>query len=51
MQDQFDGKPEVIIDFYAMEEPWTLAKNEYSSKPEGDLINTAKEIFSEVFGK
>lgn len=51
LQDQFDGKPEVIIDFYAMEEPWTLAKNEYSSKPEGDLINTAKEIFSEVFGK
>ncbi len=51
LQDQFDGKPEVIIDFYAMEEPWTLAKNEYTSKPEGDLINTAKEIFSEVFGK
>lgn len=32
------------IDWYALEEPWTLRTNEYSSLPEGDPIEIAKEI-------
>ena len=35
---------DVKIDWYAMEEPWTLQHNSYSSKPEGDAISIASEI-------
>ncbi len=51
LTDRFDGKPEVILDYYAMEEPWTLATNPYSSAPEGDCIDTAKEVFAEAFSE
>lgn len=43
LQDQLDGKPEVKLDYYAMEEPWTLAKNLYTAEPEGDCIELAKK--------
>ena len=43
LQDQLDGKPEVKLDYYAMEEPWTLAKNPYTAEPEGDCIELAKK--------
>jgi len=26
LNDQLDGKPEVTLDYYVMEEPWTLDK-------------------------
>ena len=42
LQDQLDGKPEVILDYYAMEEPWTLAKNPYGVEPEGTPVDEAK---------
>ena len=32
------------IDWYALEEPWTLQKNPYSSKPEGNTVDVAKEV-------
>lgn len=32
------------IDWYAMEEPWTLRKGEYSSSPEGDPIALSLEV-------
>lgn len=32
------------IDWYAMEEPWTLRKGEYSSSPEGDPITLSLEV-------
>ena len=32
------------IDWYALEEPWTLQKNPYSSKPEGNPAAIAKEV-------
>ena len=32
------------IDWYALEEPWTLQKNPYSSKPEGKTVDVAKEV-------
>lgn len=49
LQDVLDGKPMVELDYYAMEEPWTLAHNPYSSQPEGDCVSVAKEVFNEVF--
>ncbi|WP_299228934.1 alpha-N-acetylglucosaminidase [uncultured Bacteroides sp.] len=51
LQDVLDGKPEVKLDYYAMEEPWTLADNHYSSVAKGDCIDVAKDVFNRVFGK
>ncbi len=35
---------DVKIDWYALEEPWTLQHNTYTSKPEGDAVAIAQEI-------
>jgi alpha-N-acetylglucosaminidase len=35
---------EVNIDWYAMEEPWTLQQNPYSSTPEGNALEIARTI-------
>ena len=32
------------IDWYAIEEPWTLQHNAYTSKPEGNSVDVAKEV-------
>lgn len=44
LKDQLDSKLEVILDYYAMEEPWTLADNPYTAEPEGDCVSIAKEV-------
>ena len=49
LQDVLDGKPMVELDYYAMEQPWTLAHNPYPAKGEGDCITVAKEVFNKVF--
>lgn len=49
LKDVLDGKPMVELDYYAMEEPWTLAHNPYASQPEGDCVSVAKEVFNKVF--
>lgn len=49
LEDQLNGKPEIVLDFYAMEEPWTLAKNLYTAEPEEDCITVAKEVFEKAF--
>ena len=36
------------IDWYALEEPWTLQHNTYSSKPEGNCIDVAKEVIEMI---
>ena len=33
-----------VIDWYAMEEPWTLRTEEYSSTPEGEPVDVAKQV-------
>ena len=43
LDDVLNGKPLVAIDYYAMEEPWTLARNHYADTPEGDCINLSRE--------
>lgn len=32
------------IDYYALEEPWTLRHNPYTAEPEGDPVDVAKEV-------
>ncbi|NMA75161.1 MAG: alpha-N-acetylglucosaminidase [Bacteroidales bacterium] len=49
LEDQLNGHPEVIIDFYAMEEPWTLETNPYTEEPEGDCVDVATEVFMKAF--
>lgn len=43
-----DDNPAMLIDWYAMEEPWTLSHDVYPSVGEGDAIELAKTIFSEL---
>ena len=38
------GNPAVEVDWYAMEEPWTLDHTPYSAEPEGDPIDVARRI-------
>ncbi len=33
-----------LIDWYAMEEPWTLQHNPYPTEPEGNSVDVAKEV-------
>lgn len=35
---------DIKIDYYAMEEPWTLQHNTYTAAAEGDCIETAAEV-------
>jgi alpha-N-acetylglucosaminidase len=42
---------EVKIDWYAIEEPWTLQQNPYSTLPEGDAVVIAKKIIDFIDGK
>ena len=36
------------IDWYAIEEPWTLQHNTYSSAPEGNSVDVAKEVMQMI---
>ena len=42
---------EVVIDWYAMEEPWTKAHNIYSAEPEGNALQVAQKIMNFLNGK
>lgn len=39
------------IDWYAMEEPWTLRTDEYSATPEGNPVDMAKEVIKFLTNK
>lgn len=36
------------IDWYSIEEPWTLQHNAYSPKPEGNSVDVAKEVINMI---
>ena len=38
-----------VLDWYAIEEPWTKVSDTYSSQPQGDCIEVAKRVFQEIF--
>ena len=42
---------EVKIDWYAMEEPWTLQHNTYEAQPEGDPIAAARKVIDFIYGE
>ena len=35
---------EVTVDYYAIEEPWTLSHQPYASAPEGDAVEVARQV-------
>ena len=39
---------EVKIDWYAMEEPWTLQQNVYTAVPDGDPIQVARRVLENI---
>ena len=45
---QLEGEAPQTIDFYALEEAWTLRHNAYSAEPEGDVLDTAREVYEEI---
>lgn len=49
LENELNGGEPTDIDYYAMEEPWALARNHYESRPEGDVVDTAKEVFAKAF--
>lgn len=46
-----DGKPMKDIDFYAMDEKWTLQHNVYPYEAQGDAVEFSQTAFENVFGK
>ena len=40
---------EVKLDYYTMEEPWTLDQTPYSAAPEGSPVDVAKEVIDFMF--
>lgn len=44
----FEGGQPKAIDFYALEEPWTLKHNSYASESEGNPVDIACEIYREI---
>lgn len=47
----FDGKPMKQLDFYAMDEKWTLLHNVYPYEAQGNPVEFAQTAFENVFGK
>lgn len=43
-----DSNPAFTIDWYAMEEPWTLERTPYPSQAEGDVIEMAKKVIRKL---
>ena len=39
---------DVKIDWYAIEEPWTLRHNPYSAAPEGNAVDVAREVCEKI---
>lgn len=51
LEDRMNGKENKEIDWYALEEAWTLQRNSYPAEPEGEVIPLAREVYRNVFEK
>lgn len=50
LQETLHGRQQLKeIDYYAMEEPWTLSHKTYPSVAEGDAIDVAQKVFNKAF--
>ena len=38
-----------VLDWYAIEEPWTKVSDTYSAEPVGDCVEVAKKVYKEIF--
>lgn len=47
---RLEGEEVEDIDWYALEEPWTLRNNSYDSVAEGNITEVAPFLFREIFG-
>lgn len=45
---QLEGAEPQTIDFYALEEAWTLQHDSYLAAPEGDVLETAREVYEAI---
>ncbi len=45
---ELNGTTPQKIDWYAVEEPWTKQTNPYSAEAEGDVIETAKDVYRAI---
>lgn len=48
LEKQLAGQETETIDWYALEERWTLLQNEYLARPSGDVIATAKWAYGKI---
>ena len=44
-----DGSLVPVLDWYAIEEPWTKVSDTYSAEAEGDCVEVAKKVWLSVF--
>lgn len=45
------GQPIEQLDYYAMEEPWTLDHTPYAAEGQGDPVDVARGVFEEAFSR
>ena len=45
---QLEGAEPKAIDFYVLEEAWTLRHDAHATEPEGDVIDTAREVYGAI---
>lgn len=50
LEGTFGLKPAEEIDWYSVEEPWTLERKPYSQTPEENSVKVATEVFNTVMG-
>lgn len=50
LERRLEGEEVEDIDWYALEEPWTLRNNSYDSVAEGNITEVAPFLFREIFG-
>ena len=44
-----EGKQLPVIDWYAIEEPWTKISDTYSATPEGNCVEVAKRVYTTIW--
>ena len=47
--DAFFADPDAQHDWYALEEPWVFASEQYPTEPVGDPVDVAREVYQEIF--
>ena len=44
-----EGRLIPVLDWYAIEEPWTKVSDSYSAEPVGNCVEVAKKVYKEIF--